>query len=172
MREDRPNGQTGYVLDDAEMIAKFIQDDWDIPIPILIKPIVFFNQDVDPDTFNFATGDIQCIIYSDDISKIPLGIGFDGYEVQRNILITLKSMSRTKVIKASDEIERIMALHAIRPGNGWHMLYDVTDMPIKQGRKMYRRDLSLILKAYWRPRVLQERKPNCTGYAQIVKDDE
>lgn len=172
MKPDFPNGQTGYVLDDAEMIANFIKADWSIPVPILVKPIIFFDQDTDPDTFNFATGDIQCVVYADDITKTPMGIGFDGYSVERTIMISIQCMSRTKTIMATDEIERILAIHAIRPGNGWHLLYDLSDIPVKQGRKMYRRQISITLKAYWRPRLLKPSDTKCSDYVKVIKDDE
>ena len=141
-----------YVLDDATLIGKFIENEWNISPRILTKPLVKYTPDTDNDTFNYSTGGILCSITSDDEKNEPRGIGFDGYNYQRTINIRLRCMSKAKLITAQDEIDRIMARHGIRPGEGWHLLEKMGSSPIYPFRKFYQLDVMYVLKSYWKPR--------------------
>lgn len=141
-----------YISDDAKMIGEFIQKDWSLSRKYK-KPVIFYNPDYDMDSFDYSQGETMCFITADDIKKIPKGIGFDGYNVTRVIRIRLRTRSNEEIMRISDEIERIMAMHAINPGNNWNLLYDVLNAPIYPYRKFVQRDVALTLQSYWRPRI-------------------
>lgn len=142
-----------YVSDDATMIGSFILSDWSYNPTKLKKPDIYYTPDTDVDTYNFAQGGIQCQIYADEMYKVPRGIGFDGYEVVRNIHIHLKCMNYQFILMASDEIERILNTHRINPGNNWNLLFDVADSPVWPSRKFIYREITVSLKCYWKPAV-------------------
>lgn len=147
-----PTHENWYVLDDATLIGKFIEDDWNISPRILVKPTIRYEPDKDNDTFNYSTGGILCNITSDDERNEPRGIGFDGYNYERKINIRLRCMSKAKLITAQDEIDRIMARHAIRPSKDWHLLEKMGSSPIYPFRKFFQIDVQYLLKSYWKPR--------------------
>lgn len=147
-----PTHENWYVLDDATLIGKFIEDDWNISPRILVKPIIRYEPDKDNDTFNYSTGGILCNITSDDERNDPRGIGFDGYNYERKINIRLRCMSKAKLITAQDEIDRIMSRHAIRPSKNWHLLEKSGSSPMYPFRKFFQLDLTYTLKCYWKPR--------------------
>ena len=147
-----PTHENWYVLDDAALIVKFIQDEWQISPRILKKPEIKYTPDSDNDSFNYSTGDMLCSITSDDERNEPRGIGFDGYIYQRTITIRMSCMSKEKIIIAQDEIDRILARHGIRPSKDWHLLMKTGSSPIYPFRKFYQLDDVYILKSYWKPR--------------------
>ena len=147
-----PTHENWYVLDDATLIGKFIEDEWNISPRILAKPMVKYTPDTDNDTFNYSTGNILCSITSDDERNEPRGIGFDGYFYQRTVTIRLRCMSKEKIIIAQDEIDRILARHGIRPSKNWHLLIKASSSPIYPFRKFYQLDDVYFLKSYWKPR--------------------
>lgn len=147
-----PTHENWYVLDDATLIGKFIEDDWSISPRVLVKPIIKYEPDKDNDTFNYSTGGILCNITSDDERNDPKGIGFDGYNYERSITIRLRCMSKAKLIIAQDEIDRILSKHAVRPSKNWHLLEKSGSSPIYPFRKFFQLDVLYILKCYWKPR--------------------
>ena len=61
-------------------------------------------------------------------------------------------MSKAKLITAQDEIDRIMARHAIRPSKDWHLLVKTASTPVYPFRKFFQIDVLYTLKSYWKPR--------------------
>ena len=146
------NHENWYVLDDATLIGKFLDDDWSLTPRILKKPVIQYTPDEDKDTFNYSTGDILCSITSDDEKNEPKGIGFDGYNYERTVKLRFRCMSKEKLITAQDETDRILAYHAIRPSKDWHLLEKVGSSPIYPFRKFYQVAVVYVLKSYWKPR--------------------
>ena len=151
-----PVHENWYVLDDAKLLGDIIANEWSVTPRILKKPEFKYTPDSDNDSFNYSTGDILCYITSDNERNDPRGIGFDGYNYQRTMNLRFRCMSKDKLIIAQDEVDRILARHAIRPSKDWHLLEKVGSSPIYPFRKFYQLDVEYVLKSYWKPRY----KPN------------
>ena len=152
MASRAPTYENWYVLDDATLIGSLLDSEWSVTPRLLSKPKIKYTQDSDKDTFDYSTGDILCSITSDDERNDPRGIGFDGYIYERRVTVRLRCMSKAKVIIAQDEIDRILARHAIRPSKDWHLLEKMGSSPIYPFRKFFQVDVVYVLKSYWKPR--------------------
>lgn len=142
-----------YVSNDARLLGELIDKNWSVPLRLMKKPVLCYTPDYDVDTFDYSQGEVLCYITADDLRKTPKGIGFDGYNVTRNMHIRLRGMSNDSVLATSDEIERIINEHAINPFKGWNLMHDMTDIPLYPYRKFVQRDIFVNLLCYWKPRV-------------------
>lgn len=147
-----PGHENWYVLDDAKLIGEFLNTEWKVSPRVLKKPEFKYTQDTDNDTFNYSTGEILCSITSDSERNDPKGMGFDGYNYERTILIRMRCMSKDKIITAQDEVDRILARHGVRPSADWHVLYKRGSSPIYPFRKFFQIDIEYCLKSFWKPR--------------------
>ncbi len=92
----------GYVDDDAKMIHDILERVWDDDV-LKDKTLFYYDEMFDPSSFKFDTGEMCIKIYANDVSNRPMGIGFDSMNVQRQVMVDIRTMDRDLFLGVCDE---------------------------------------------------------------------
>ena len=126
----------GYVDDDAKMIHDILEREWDDDV-LKDKTLFYYDEMFDPSSFKFDTGEMCIKIYANDVSNRPMGIGFDSMNVQRQVMVDIRTMDRDLFLGVCDELERIFIKYRLRPGNKWDTLWAEHYAPVYPSYKFF-----------------------------------
>lgn len=138
----------GYLDDDAENLHRILSENWSKG-ELKDRTLFFYDENTDPATFDFKTGECAVRIYADEIASEPRGIGFDSESVTRAMRIDVRSINREDTLLVTDQIRYILAHHRLRPWKDWQTLAFTTCTPIYPSFRFYHSVLSFTLRKYY-----------------------
>lgn len=138
----------GYLDDDAENLHRILSENWSKG-DLGNRTIFFYDENTDPATFDFKTGECAVRIYADEITSEPRGIGFDSESVTRTMRIDIRSMNREDSMLVVDQIRYILANYRIRPWKDWQTMYFSMYTPIYPSFRFYHGVISITLRKYY-----------------------
>lgn len=138
----------GYLDDDAENLHRILVENWSQG-DLKDKAVFFYDENIDPATFDFKTGECAIRIYADEIVSEPRGISFDSEAVSRTMRIDIRTMNREDSMLIPDQIRFICAKYRIRPWKDWQTMYFSSYSPIYPSFKFYHTVLTVTLRKYY-----------------------
>ena len=97
----------GFIDDDAKMIYDFLKDNWEKG-ELKDKTVFFYNEEEDPASFDFKTGEMAIRVYADEIISEPRGISYDSEMTTRAIRIDIRGINRESTILCADQVRKIL----------------------------------------------------------------
>lgn len=138
----------GYLDDDAKHLHHILEQNWSKG-DLEDRAVFFYDESVDPVTFDFKTGECAIRIYADEIVSEPRGISFDSEAVARTMRIDIRTLNREDSILIPDQIRFILAQYRIRPWGDWQTMYCSSYAPIYPTYKFYHTVLTVTLRKYY-----------------------
>jgi len=154
MAKGPPKGKRAlkyYVDDDAVLFKDIFEAEWDKTIlepGLELMPEVYIGEFAEPTHFSSAENSrspAMLRINADDLILTPQGVCYDSWNRRKTISLFVKCSQREYVIRASNEIYRILAKYRKKPGNDWDMIGDIMDLPIYPSHKIYHRTITFQL---------------------------
>lgn len=137
----------GYIDDDAESLHRILTENWSKG-DLKDRSIFFYDESVDPSTFDFKQGECAIRIYADDIISEPRGISFDSESSSRIMRIDLRTINREDSMLIADQIRYILAHYRLRPWRDWQTMYFSAYTPVYPSFKFYHSVITITLRKY------------------------
>lgn len=138
----------GYLDDDAKSLHQVLTKNWATG-DLKDRSIFFYDESVDPATFDFRNGEIAIRIYADEIVTEPKGISFDSVSETRVLRVDVRTINREDAMLVADQVRKIVALYRIRPFGDWQTMYVSGYTPVYPSFKFFHSVMTITLRKYY-----------------------
>jgi len=147
----RKKNKAYFVDDDAKLFYDILDAEWDpfiLDAGLELKPALYIGEFEEVTSFASAEDSrspVMLRINADDLTLEPQGICYDSWRRTKIMTFFIKCSEREYVIRATNELYRILAKYRKKPGNDWDMIGDIIDTPIYPSHKIFLRSISFQL---------------------------